>query len=387
MALLAATALGGWVAAFGGPELAPGPARAAGSPPARGRHVRLVHWSGTHVKRAIPPLTFGIYPGGAVGTVGTVGAAKPEDPARRLRALQALRPAGRPFMLRLYAQYYGPRGATAAQQAGRDAAGYMAAGFEVELVLAYRPRSGGGPSSVAGFDRFVRDTVRSLGGNPRFVSLQITNEVNVGGAPNVADGYYRGAKDALIGGVLAAKREISGDGFAQLRVGFNWAYVTDRSEASFWNYLASHGGRRFRAALDWVGLDVYPGTWGPPLGGGSLGANTTRFVDKSLDRLRSDLRVAGIRATVPLHVSEYGYPTGPSRSEAMQADSMRGSIAAVTAARRFDDITSVTWFDLRDADSSSSSFQSQYGILHDDYSPKPAFAVYRSLIARLSRLS
>jgi hypothetical protein len=38
---------------------------------------------------------------------------------------------------------------------------------------------------------------------------------------------------------------------------------------------------------------------------------------------------------------------------------------------------------LRDADSSSSSFESQYGILHDDYSPKPAFSVYRDLVAEL----
>jgi hypothetical protein len=42
------------------------------------------------------------------------------------------------------------------------------------------------------------------------------------------------------------------------------------------------------------------------------------------------------------------------------------------------------WFDLRDADSSSSSFESQYGLMRDDYSPKPAFGAYRALVARLS---
>jgi hypothetical protein len=48
-------------------------------------------------------------------------------------------------------------------------------------------------------------------------------------------------------------------------------------------------------------------------------------------------------------------------------------------------VTSYCWFDLRDSDSSSSSFQSQYGLLRDDYSPKPAFAVYRRLVAKLTR--
>jgi hypothetical protein len=29
------------------------------------------------------------------------------------------------------------------------------------------------------------------------------------------------------------------------------------------------------------------------------------------------------------------------------------------------------------------SFESQYGLMRDDYTPKPAFATYRSLISRL----
>ena len=40
-------------------------------------------------------------------------------------------------------------------------------------------------------------------------------------------------------------------------------------------------------------------------------------------------------------------------------------------------------FDLRDADSSSTSFESQYGLMHDDYTPKAAFPIYKSLVAKL----
>jgi hypothetical protein len=46
-------------------------------------------------------------------------------------------------------------------------------------------------------------------------------------------------------------------------------------------------------------------------------------------------------------------------------------------------VTDYRWFDLRDADSASSSFEDQYGLMTDDYAPKPAFATYRSLVAKL----
>lgn len=384
MRTLSAVAVAGWIAAIGGAGLAPVRAQAGGS---RSRHrdrSEHVHRPGVELGFRKAPLIFGIYPGGAAGTVGPGAAVKPEDPLKRLTALQQLRSTNGPLLVRLYAAYSGRGGPSAAQLVGREVTAYTRAGFDVELALTYRPRSGGSRADVAGFVRFAEDTVRSLGPNHRFTSLQVTNEANVGGAPNVADGYYAGARDALIGGVLAAKREIHRLRFPRVKVGFNWAYVTEKSEREFWSYLGRHGGRAFRAALDWVGFDVYPGTWGPPLGKGGLGAGTTRFIEQALGSLRPNLELARIPVNIPLHVSESGYPTGPGRTEAMQAESMRASIEALDAARRTHNITAYTWFDLRDANSASQSFQDRYGILHDDYSPKAAFALYRSLIAKLS---
>ena len=46
--------------------------------------------------------------------------------------------------------------------------------------------------------------------------------------------------------------------------------------------------------------------------------------------------------------------------------------------------TDYFWFDLRDADTSSPNFQQQYGLLRDDYAPKPAFDAYRKLVDALS---
>ena len=231
----------------------------------------------------------------------------------------------------------------------------------------------------------MREAVQALGPVRGFASLQVTNEANQGGSPNTSDGYYSGAKDALIEGVVAAKSEVRRDRASQVKVGFNWAYAADRGEHAFWRYLGRHGGQRFARDLDWVGLDAYPGTWGPALGGGGLAAETKRFMDGALSALRLIyLPIAGIPHTVPLRVSETGYPTGSGRTDAMQETVMEAAIHAVYHARATYNINGLRWFDLRDADSSSPSFENQYGLMRDDYSPKPAFGAYRTLVASLS---
>ena len=332
-----------------------------------------------------PRLVFGIYPGGAAGTVGPSGPVAPENPSLRIAALERLRPLRRPFILHLYASYTGADGQSAAQQLGQEIAEYGSAGFQTELVVCYRPADGGSPADVGGFVEFVRDAVRSLGAVPGFVSLQVTNEANQGGSPNTSDGYYADAKDALIHGVIAAKGETRKHGFRQVKVGFNWAYATDAGERAFWRYLGRHGGRRFVDDLDWVGLDAYPGTWGPALGGRGLARETTSFMDRALRALRFALMpLAGIPHTVPLRVSETGFPTGPLRTDAMQVTVMKATVDAVYHARSTYNITGYRWFDLRDADSSSSSFETHYGLLRDDYSRKPAFGAYRALVASRS---
>jgi hypothetical protein len=316
--------------------------------------------------------------------VGPSGPIKPENPVKRLAALEALRPSGRAFVLHLYAGYTGPKGRSAAGQLARQMAQYTRAGFRVEPVLTYRPADGGSRSDVAGFVRFTRAAVRAFGHDRSFVSTQVTNEANVGGAPNAADGYYAGARDALIRGVIAAKAEIRADGFNRVKVGFNWAYATDSGESAFWKYLA-RGGRAFTSSLDWVGLDVYPGTWGPPINGDPA-AGSVASIDQALASLRRRyMPLARIPARVPLHVSESGYPTGPGRTEAMQVTALKATIFAVNAARSSYNVTDYRWFDLRDSNSASPSFQAHYGLMNDDYTPKQGFRAFRNTVAILSR--
>ncbi|MBO0767241.1 MAG: hypothetical protein J2O48_01025 [Solirubrobacterales bacterium] len=338
--------------------------------------LRATNMSRTRQATPASPFSFGIYPGGPAGTVGPAGTTVPEDPAKRLAALRELQAPGQPLLLHVYVGYAGAGTASAADQIGSQISSYTAAGFQVELVLRYQSAG-----DIAGYVNFVKQTVDQLGGDPGLVSLQVTNEANVGGAPNASDGYYQGAEDALIQGVEAAKAESRATGHTQLRIGFNWAYDTGGGESGFWSYLVRHGGSPFRAALDWVGIDIYPGTWGPPLS--TTTADSVRsWTSSALTKLRSTyMQTAGIAASVPIHITEAGYPTGPGRSSATQATVLSGLVGAVSAQRSKLNLATFCWFDLRDADSSSTSFESQYGLMSDSYTPKPAFGDYQQLIA------
>jgi hypothetical protein len=333
-------------------------------------------------RAASAPLVFGVYPGGAAGTVGAAGQTRPEVPAARRQALRRLRGDARPFVLHLYESYTRPSDAAAVPPwLASQISDYTDDGFQIELVLAYRPADPSG--DVAGFTDFVRARVRQLAHDPGVAILQVTNEVNVAGAPDAADGAYPGARAALVRGVIAAKDEARRRGRAGLRIGFNWAYQRGAAEAEFFSSLRAAGGRRFANAVDWVGIDAYPGTWGPALAAGDPASAVRSATLDAMRTLRSTLLPRAGLSRAKLHFSESGYPTGPGRSEAMQQTVLRTAVRTVAAARATYGVTDYRWFDLRDADTAHTSFESHYGLTRDDYSPKPAFFTYRDLIARL----
>jgi hypothetical protein len=324
-------------------------------------------------------LELGIYPGGVAGQIGVPAAPKPEDPRKTLAALARLRPAGGPFTVHIYRSYLSD-----ASDAKEDAEQrrlvdlYTGRGFGVEIVIRYR-RDG----DPAGFAKFVRTVVRRFGDNPLVRGFQVTNEVNFAASGDSSDGAYQGARDALIAGVIAAKDEARRRGYSQVKIGFNWFYRTDPgNEDGFWQYLDEHGGKRFSSSLDWVGLDVYPGTFFPPA---TPPDATGDFVVNAMSQLRDCFMPEGdIPDSVPIHVEENGYPTGPGRSYADQRTALESMLGAVNAYRANYNVTNYFWFDLRDADTLSPNFQQQYGLMRDDYTPKPAFDAYRALVSKLS---
>jgi hypothetical protein len=231
----------------------------------------------------------------------------------------------------------------------------------------------------------VRHVVRRFGRNPLVVAVQVTNEVNfLQIAPDASDAAFARAKDALIRGVEVAARVSERLGYDQLGIGFNWAYRNDpSSEQEFWTYLRDNGGPRFVRSLDWVGLDAYPGTFFPP--SEPLAGGYRDGMVNAMSVLRDCfMPIANIPRSVPMRVEENGYPTGAGRSDETQVAALREMVGAVNRFRGTYNVTDYRWFDLRDHLTSDPNFQRHYGLLRDDYTPKPAFAAYRELVARLA---
>ncbi len=332
-----------------------------------------------------PRLRFGINPAGEAGAVGPPVEAVPDSPGRTREALRELAPGGgSPFYVRLN-RFFWSLGPAGIQRFLKLADRYSRRGYNVELQLRYHPR----PDQEGRIDRwlhYVRRVVRRFGPNPRVRAIQVTNEVNFYPiAPDASDSAYDRAREALVRGVIAAKRVVRKRDFDQLKVGFNWAYRTDPDrERGFWTEIGALGGERFVRALDWVGLDAYPGTVFPPV---ETGDGYRDGIVNAMSVLRDCyLPLAAIPETVPIKVEENGYPTlEPARSYAEQVNAMQQMVGAVHEFRGTFNVTDYRWFDLRDHRTSSTNFQHQYGLLRDDYTPKPAFAVYEQLVEELSR--
>jgi hypothetical protein len=337
-------------------------------------------------KPGATPLRFGITPGVQTGQLGTgpQPPRTPEDPAQQVAALHKLVPdnSTRPFVLRLH-RFFWSDGEPGVQHFLELADRYSREGFYIELQLRYHPNAEQ-EGDIAAWTKHVRDVVDRFGANPRVVAIQVTNEVNLADSPDSSDGAYDKGEEALVQGVLAAKDEARKRGYDQLEIGFNWAYrSTPQADDDFWAYLRDNGGKAFVDSLDWIGLDAYPGTFFPPAE--APGRERDGMVN-AMSSLRCFAARANIPESKPIHIEENGFPTSPSpdRSEQRQVDVMKTLIKAVDDFRGTYNVSDYRWFNLRDGDSTSPNFQVRYGLLHDDYSEKAAFGVYRDLVEQLS---
>ncbi|MFL5893724.1 MAG: hypothetical protein ACJ76Z_01260 [Thermoleophilaceae bacterium] len=328
------------------------------------------------------PLRMGMTPRVQAGQVGPLAAAAvPEDPAKTLGALGRLRPADGPFVVRLN-RFFWSDGEAAFEQFLAEAQRYTSAGYLVELQVRYHPSSAE-EGDIAAWTKWVRQVVDRFGTNPRVVGLQITNEVNFAFTADSSDGGFKGAKDALIQGVIAAKDEARRAGFTQLSIGFNWAYRGDpMSEQTFWDYLRDKGGKQLVDSLDWVGLDAYPGTFFPPA---EQSADDYRDgMVNGMSAFRCYLRAATIPDTVPIHIEENGWPTFGARREEMQSVVAEKMIRAASDFRGTYNVSDYRWFNLRDANTGDPALAQHFGLMRSDYTEKPAFATVAALFHELS---
>jgi hypothetical protein len=80
-------------------------------------------------------------------------------------------------------------------------------------------------------------------------------------------------------------------------------------------------------------------------------------------RFRTVTAEAGLPEATQIHITETGWPTDDRRTESAQAG-----------------VQACEWFGLRDG-LTTSAWSARFGILRDDYTPKPAFTVLQHLIA------
>ncbi len=330
------------------------------------------------VTKPAKPLRFGIAPL-AAGSAGTTQ--DPPVPERRAAAISRLRelqPARRDLVLRLNRMFWSD-GVAGIRRYARIVDRFAAAGFEAELQVRYHPPPGRA-GDMAAWKRYVRHAARILGRRPSVVALSITNEANFDVSPNTSDGSYPGVRLAIVRGILAARHELRRIGRSDVELGFSFAWRwLPSSDREFWEELGRRATPRFRRALDYVGLQIYPGLVVPPAipPGSSAGAETVSAL--KLMR-RCYFPKARLGRSTDLWVTENGYVSNLGRTEASQRAALISTARAVHHWSGTLGITDYRWFNLRDNVTGGPGLFDSVGLLRDDYSPKPAFAALRRAI-------
>jgi len=306
------------------------------------------------------PLRFGVYPGNTftIGKYVGLSGTNTQAPVGALAIARLVElAAGRPFDVHFYADWRGGF----PPSLGSDVATVRAAGLRANVALKYVPPPGH-DGDLAGFAAWVAESVAA---HPDVDVWQITNEANVPISPDT-DGSFTDPVGALIAGVEAAAA-VKGP---HQEVGFNWFYRLDPlSDCNFWSALGTRGGDEFRRALDFAGVDIYAGTYIPPL----YSLNDEADFRTALEYVRRHMMpLAGLGEAVPIYVQEFGYPTlEPIRDEGKQAQALAAYIRATHGLN----VRLLQWFQLTDA---VSPIGDGWGLLRADYTPKPAFEVMKT---------
>ena len=227
----------------------------------------------------------------------------------------------------------------------------------------------------------MRKVVRAFGPNRHVTGLQITNEVNL---TVLAEHLGRGVQSARSRRSSGASSRPSASRAGSATAGSRSASTTPGASATaatprFWDAVGRRGGARLRRATDWVGLDLYPGHLrARPLPGRSC-TSATPSSRASPRSASATCRRRASGARTPIRIEETGLPdrarAAPTRRRRRaRVDAL---VRTAVAYRGTYGISDFRWFGLRDNNSQGPNFQSFFGLLHDDYSPKPAFATYR----------
>ncbi len=325
------------------------------------------------------PLRFGITPLLAGSAGGSQQPAVADDPARTVAALRALEPPGRRLVVRIN-RVFESDGQAGIRRAVSLARRYSRLGFAVESQLRYHPTAAE-DGDLAAWRRYVRRATAALAADRSLVALTITNEVNLPISPNTSDGAFRAPLDALVQGMVAARRELDRLGRRDVALGFSYAYrYLPDSDVAFWKSIGERATPAFRRSLGYVGVQVYPGLVSPPRLEAGQTAGDATLSALALVR-RCYMPLAQLGRSVALWITENGYATNLGRSERRQARDLVSTVEAVHRYAGTLGISDYRYFNLRDNRSNGSDLFDDVGLLRADYSRKPSFGAFRRLVA------
>lgn len=316
-------------------------------------------------------FTFGIYASGDNTTAQGEPINGPRDDHEKANAaLDTLQQDTSPLLVRAYIDCGQEDGQTTLSYAPQKPEILLQNGRKLDLVLSYKHT----PGHLDEWRQLINDVLDTYG--DKLAYLQLTEEPNM--PYPITDGYYEGVMDALVEGVVFAKKMVQQRHLA-VHVGFNVAYDDD-GDATFWRQLRKLATTDFYAALDYVGIDIFPDVFEPSDEG------IAHDIVQALDRFRhTDLIMAGINESIPLRITENGWPTYGERTEEAQAKALQEAMRAVYENRNEYHVTHYGLFGLRDADSSvRDDALANFGIMRDDYTPKQAFSAVQELIKNYS---
>lgn len=317
---------------------------------------------------ATASLTFGIYPGGYAG--GGTEPAVPDNPMKIQRALNELQGEQDEFLVRAYVEYHD--NASDGDPAEADPANfthYLRHGRRLDLVIEYSAETG----NLEGWKKFVRKEVRRYGTRAATISVSLE--------PNLENSEV--GRQALIVGLPVAAHVAARLEGPPPQIGFDAVNFGVPFDTEFWEELASEAPPAFYRALDYVGTDLYAGAFGEVAPEGEPGDREDVITEALMMVRNCSLPLGGIDESVPLRVTENGWPVADGRTEAQQAEVFETVIETINALRGPLDIQGYEAFALRDDTTSSEELFDHFGLMRDDYSKKPAFEVFQQLIAAL----
>jgi len=317
-------------------------------------------------------MKFGLYIGSAAGTDKDLAVGKPDDPAAIHDTLSKLENNLHPLVTRGYIHYLGD-GKTG-NEAPENIIQYATPSRKIDLVLCYRALHYDSDDWKATISHIVKRYGDHL------CSLQITEEPNLKDA-YAGDGSFENIDKALYDGILFAKEAIRNFDYP-IKVGFNTVLSFNPAD-NFWNSIGSDDYQLFRQTIDYVGLDFFPDVF-RPLPDEGFPDDLKNTVKHVLRHFRNTLsNTATLLPSLPIYITENGWSTGGGKTYERQQVIVETIVRALNDIKDELNIERYELFGLRDTDTNNDNLFYQFGIVKDDYTPKPAFYKFLDLIKEL----